>query len=191
MTDPLQTLWKKQPKEEFTMSLADIHARAETFQSRIRRRNWREYIAGVLVAGYYGWVAVTVDEPLIKAGAALIVLASLFVSWTLYKKGRAAKLDETQDLANFHRAELVRQRDALQSVWTWYHLAPFLPGAVVFLAGIAFGPEPDATLAGQVAIFALGAVIIGAVFGGIGWLNARAARQLDAEIAALDRVREG
>ena len=190
--DPLQSIWKTQSKEEFTMSLADIHARAETFQTRVRTRNWIEYIAAAFVIGAFAWMAITMPSPIIKAGALLIALGAAYVCWKLYQLGRAAskaEMDAAQSLADFHRAELVRQRDALRTVWRWY-LAPFVPGMLVFLGGVAFEPALEAPLAARLVIFVTGLGFQAAVFGAVAWLNAVAVKKLDKEIAALDGARE-
>lgn len=173
------------------MSLAEIHARAARFQWRIRWRNSIEYVAAAAVAAFFAWTAATAPAPLIQAGAVLIVLGALYVCWKLYTLGRAAtkaELDQAANLAAFHRAELLRQRAALSTVWRWY-LAPFAPGMVVFLAGVAFAPDLNAPFAAKFLVFALGLGIVGAVFTAIAWLNAQAVKRLDTEIAALDRAR--
>lgn len=171
------------------MSLADIHARAETFQSRIRTRNWIEYVAAVFVIGGFLWMALTMPAPIIKAGALLIALGAAYVCWKLYQLGRAAskaEMDAAQSLADFHRAELVRQRDALRTVWSWY-LAPFVPGMLVFLAGVSFTAANPAPSFARLAIFLVGFGLMAAVFAVIAWINALTVKKLGAEIAALDR----
>jgi hypothetical protein len=191
--DPLQSIWKNQSQEEFSMSLADIHVRAERFQSTIRRRNWIEYIAAATVTAFFAWTAATAPAPMIQAGAVLIALGAVYVCWQLYQLGRAAskaELDAAQSLTVFHRAEMVRQRDALRTVWRWY-LAPFVPGMLVFLGGVAFASDLSAPLVAKLMIFALGVGLAGAVFAAIAWINAQAVKRLDAEIAALDRARDG
>lgn len=193
MSEPnsLQSIWKNQSDESFTMSLADIHARAEKFQTRIRLRNWIEYVASASVAAFFLWTAATIPAPAIQAGAIAIALGALYVSWKLHQLARAASnadLDAAQSLTDFHRAELVRQRDALKSVWSWY-LAPFMPGMLVFLAGVSFEPSLSAPLAAKAGVFALGVAIVGAVFAAIARINAQAAKRLDKEIAALDTRR--
>lgn len=173
------------------MSLADIHARAEKFQARVRTRNWIEHAAAALVIGAFLWFAITMPAPIIKAGALLIALGAAYVSWKLYQLGRAAskaEMDAAQSLADFHRAELVRQRDALRTVWSWY-LAPFVPGMLVFLAGVAFEPALEAPLAARLVIFATGLGSQAVVFGAVAWINALAVKKLDKEIAALDGAR--
>ncbi|MGD9815291.1 MAG: hypothetical protein AB7Q23_08805 [Hyphomonadaceae bacterium] len=188
--DPLQTLWKSQPEEPFTMSLAEVRTRAERFQSRVRRRNWIEYGASVFVVVAFGFMAAANPAPLVKLGALLIIAATLYVCWKLATMARAAAKDEAQSWADFHRAELIRQRDALRSVWRWY-LGPFIPGMVVFVAGTALSLGPTAPLLAKASLFGAGVGFVTVVFVAIGQLNAFAARQIEREIAALDRTRTG
>lgn len=172
------------------MSLAEIHTHAERFQSRIRWRNWIEYAAAAFVVIAFGQIAAAAPAPAIQAGAVLIIVGALYVCWKLYALGRAAtsaERDAAANLADFHRAELVRQRTALATVWRWY-LAPFAPGMIVFIAGVAFVPELEAPLAARLAVFGLGAAFVAAMFGFVAWINALAVKKLDAEIAALDRA---
>lgn len=173
------------------MSLAEIRTHAQRFQTRIRWRNSAEYIAAALVVAAFGWMAFAVPVPTVQAGAILIVAGALYVCWKLNELGRAAtkaEADRASSLADFHRAELVRQRSALNTVWRWY-LGPFVPGLLVFLAGVAFAPELEAPFAARFSIFATGLGFTGAVFAVVGWLNALAVKQLDRQIAALDQAR--
>ena len=82
--DPLQSLWCQQKEETFTMSMAEIHARATRFQSGIRTRNLTEYVAGLLVIGVFGWVAWLVPEPVVRLGAGLIIAGAVYVMWKLH-----------------------------------------------------------------------------------------------------------
>lgn len=175
------------------MSLADVHLHAQRFQSRIRSRNMIEYGAAVFVVAAFAWMAVTIPEPIVRVGAALIILGALYVCWKLNELGRAATRSEldagAQSWATFHRAELTRQRDALRTVWSWY-LAPFVPGMLVFLAGVSFTEANPAPLAARLVVFLAGAGLMAAVFAAVAWINAQAVKKLDAQIAALDQVRE-
>jgi len=187
--DPLQSIWKSQSNEEFSMSLADIHARAEKFQSRVRTRNLIEYVAAATVIAFFIWTALITPALIVRIGAALIVLGALYVCWKLHELGRAAskaELDAAQSLTDFHRAELTRQRQALNTVWSWY-LAPFIPGMVVFLAGVSFEAPPEAPLAAKLVVFLVGIGFVGALFWSVAWLNAQAVKKLDLEIRALDQ----
>jgi len=185
--DPFQSLWANQKQEEFTMSLADIQRRAARLQWRVRLRNWIEYGAAALVIAGFGYIAYLAPVPLVQLGSVLIILGALYVCWKLATLAGAATKDDAQSWADFHRAELVRQRDALQSVWRWY-LGPFVPGALIFLAGVALGLG-DAPLAAKAITFATGAGFMGIVFVAIAQLNAIAAKRISREIDALDTAR--
>lgn len=171
------------------MSLADVHLHAQKFQSRIRNRNMIEYVAAGSVVAFFVWMIATVPEPIVQVGSGLIVLGALYVCWKLYQLGRAATRSEmeagAQSWASFHRAELVRQREALRTVWSWY-LAPFVPGMVVFLAGVSFTEANPAPLPARLGVFLAGIGLMAAVFAVIWLLNAVAAKKLDAQIAAMD-----
>ena len=84
---------------------------------------------------------------------------------------------------------MVCQHQALSSVWSWY-LAPLLPGILVFILATAFSRvDNDLPLPARLAVLGMAIVWISIVFGGVGYINARAAKKLEAEIAALDRAR--
>lgn len=192
--DPLQQLWMQQVQDPFTMSLADVQTHAQRFQSRIRNRNMIEYLAAGFVIAFFGWMIAIVPEPIVQIGAGLIILGALFVCWKLYQLGRAATRSEmdaaAQSWVAFHRAELVRQHQALRTVWSWY-LAPFVPGMLVFMAGVSFTPANPAPFPERLGVFLAGLGLMAAVFAVIALLNAVAAKRLNAEIAALDQVGAG
>ena len=181
----LNRLWQDQPVEEVSMTLDDIRARARKMERTVSRRNLREYAGALVVVVGCGLIAWLVTSVVWIAGSALIVLGTLYVVYHLHKWGTArsmpADLAVTDCLA-FHRAELVRQRDLLRSVWSWY-LLPFVPGWAVIIVGRAI-ERPDRWL------LALGmAVFVGATFFGIGKLNERVARKLQRKIDGLDQAR--
>ncbi|MFN7164613.1 MAG: hypothetical protein ACK4P2_07325 [Hyphomonas sp.] len=172
------------------MTAAQLRQRATRFQSKIRTRNRIEYAAAALVIGVFAWMVFLIPEPMVRAGAGLIILGTLYVCWKLHTLAGASDaggLEHAASLAYFHRAELLRQRTALASVWQWY-LAPFVPGMLVFIGAVAFTPELNAPLITRLTLFATTAAPIAAVFGLVAWLNARAVKALDAEIKALEGV---
>lgn len=187
--DRLQKLWTQQTPEPFAMSLADIHLRAQHFQSRIRVRNWIEYGAGVAVVLGFSAIAWSIPDWGIRAGAALIIAGVIYVMWQLARRAGAATKPAGQSWADFHRAELVRQHEALSTVWRWY-LAPFLPGMVVYAGATASSSAGDLPLPARLMVLVMAIVWISIVFGGVAWINAKAAKKLEADIAALDRARE-
>lgn len=186
--DPLRDLWTSDQGEKFTMSVSELTAKSNRFHTRIQWRNITEYIAAALVIGVFGWIAFLVPVWSIKVGAVLIIAAALYISWTLHRIGGASPPTEPtsgQSLATHHRAALVRQRDALRSVWRWY-LLPFVPGMLVFTLGTTLETASEIPLS---ATFASGAISLGfiaAIFYGVHALNVHAAKKLDAEIDRLD-----
>ena len=188
--DPLQALWANQPQEPFTMTLADVHTRATRFRSTVRNRNIIEYAAAALVIAVFGWMTVLIPVLMVKAGAALIALGALYVCWKLHTlAGASAKseLDAAASVTDFHRADLLRQRVALATIWRWY-LAPLVPGMLLFTGGVAFASDTGLPFAAQLIEFAFSLALTSAVFGAVWWLNQRAVRELDKEIAALDQA---
>ena len=126
-------------------------------------------------------------DAVVKTGAFLIALGAVYVALALHRKARAMNLqpDGGQPLIAFHRAELIRQREALATVPRWY-LAPFVPGILIFMGGVSFAPDTGLPLLDRLSQFGISLAIVSAVFAGVAWLNVRAVKQLDAEIAALD-----
>ena len=187
--DLFQALWAQPQQEAFAMSLADIHSHSRHFQSRVRTRNYTEYAAAALVIVLFGWVAFLVPDAIVKAGALLTALGAAYVACALYRKARAAEWqpDGGKPLMDFHRMELARQRDALATVPRWY-LAPFVPGMLLFVGGVSFASDTGMPLLARAIQFGVSVSIVSIVFVGVAWLNRRAVKQLDAEIAALDAM---
>ena len=191
--DPRRDLRAADKGDKFTMSISDLTARSNRFQSRIERRNLTEYIAAALVVGVFGWLAYIVPVWSIRIGSILIIVAALYVSWKLRQIGSASatpNVASAQTLASHHRDELVRQRDALKSVWRWY-LLPFAPGMLVFMLGTTLETGSNLPIWIELATSAFSLSLMGGLFYGIYALNAHAAKKLDREIDALDSVMEG
>ena len=177
----LKALWRDQQNEETQpLTLEIIHARS--FQSRVGRRNLVEYIACVFVIVTFGSYIVILPPPILKLASALVILGTLIVAWQLHRRG-SARMAPTIDALAFHRAEMVRQRDALRSVWLWY-LGPFVPGTLLFMVGMST-LLPAARLAYHMVL----PVATVAIFAFCWWINMRAARRLQREIDDLDRLK--
>lgn len=181
---PIKTMWRSQETEGFTMSLEEIRARSTKLQRTVRNRNLREYAAAAVIIPIFIVYLVVLPGVVTKIGSVMLILATLFVVWQLHRRGstRTAPLGQSA-LAHmaYYREELVRQRDALRSVVTWY-LAPFVPGFVVFLMGIALEvPSPRRALPYLLLVAGAGA----AVFVGVWLLNRWGASRLQKMIDAL------
>jgi hypothetical protein len=112
--------------------------------------------------------------------------------WQLLRQAKAASIDEVclvTDWARFHREQLVRQRDALRSVWLWY-LAPLVPGGVLHWIAVSQADLARGNVVAALATSAVGILVMVLVFGGIYWLNLKAARNLQAEIDSMDRLNQ-
>lgn len=185
MTPPdhdLKHAWRAQPQTLTALPVAWLEAQVQATRSQIQGRNRREFwaaAAAVPVFGLYLWFFPAWAS---KLGAALVILASLWVMLQIHRRG--ANLPLPEDLAAqalpYQRAQLVRQREALHSVWRWY-LAPLLPGLLLFGAGMY-----DASLGWGLPLGLDGLVLL--VFGGIHAVNRRAAAQLQPQIEALDAL---
>ena len=181
----LNRLWQDQPAEEVSMTLDDIRARARKMERTVNRRNLREYAAALFVVVALGVITWREANVVVIAGSVLVVLGTLYVVYHIHKWGTARSMPAdlaVTDCLEFHRAELVRQRDLLRSVWTWY-LLPLVPGVGVMIVGRAI-ERPDRRL------LSLGAaVFVAGTFFGIGKLNEHVARKLQRKIDGLDQAR--
>jgi hypothetical protein len=188
----IKQIWQSQPTEGTTVTLEDIRGRAGKFQRRVASRNLREYIAGAFVVAAFGFVAWHMSGWMIKLGSVATILATLFVTWELYRRGRARGVPggaTAAGLLAFHREELVRQREALRTVWLWY-IAPFLPGLVLIMLGRYFQVHvAGRPLAMDHMIIAFISIIM-ALVGAILWLlNLWGAARLQNRIDELDKLK--
>ena len=94
------------------------------------------------------------------------------------------------DLVEFHRRQLVRQRDLMKSALLW-SIAPFIPGVVLITLGRWFQfHAPWRSLAWDHEVIILAAVIMALGFGVIWLVNVLAATKLQRKIDELDKLRE-
>jgi hypothetical protein len=188
----VEALWQGQPTEPPHISPEDLRRKMDRFERRIYWRNVREYVAGAFVVaafGYYEWRFPTV---LMRIGSGLMILGTLYVMYELHRRASArtapAELGMSTCL-DFHRRELERQRDALRSVWTWY-LLPFVPGMIVFLAGMAWivlKANPAVMLRALIGLGVMG-IVVAAVFFAVWKLNRWTANKLQSRIDALNAL---
>ena len=181
LPDDIRGVWQNQPVENTPMPLEEIRRKARQFEKRINRRNLREYIGAAIGIAAYTFYIFKFHSLVIRAGSVLVIAGVLYVVFQLYKRASPGQLPADLALTaslEFHRRELVRQRDLLRSVWRWY-IGPLIPGLAVFSAGIM--PHRVGTMVFSVSFFLV-------VFGLIVWVNHRAAVRLDRRIAELDNL---
>ena len=166
------------------MTLEDIRRKALTFQTKIRRRNAREYLfaaAGTILYGVFLWY---LPGLLTKIGSALTLVAIYYVVYQINRDGAARDLPADAaagDCLAFHRRELARQRDLLKRVGLW-HLGPMVPGLALFFAGLWV--EHVQSLKDAV-IMTISVVLMAAVLAVVYWLNVRAANRLQRDLDLL------
>ena len=172
-------IWQQQEREEGTMPLEDIRARAERLDAKTQR--WRALTAALfvlvlIVEGFQVWMEEALLE---RAGDSLTIAAFVYVAYRFRRQRMAAPpvaLGKTNS-AEFYRAELARQRDLSKD--SWGSLLPFVPGVALALFGRGLGERP---LSQTVVIIVFGL----ALFLGAAWWNSYTARRFQHEIDALD-----
>ena len=179
----LQALWQSQALTTNTISLEEIRGKAQRLERLVARRNLREYAAAAVEVPSFGWIMWLGPSSTIRAGAGMVILATVFIVYHLRLRGSASSLPADLGLKSaleFHRLELVRQRDLLRSVWWWYVL-PMLPGMLVMQIGLAL-VHPE-----RLTRIVLYCVVVVGVAAGIHWLNRRGAARIQERI---DRLKE-
>jgi hypothetical protein len=181
----LNKLWQDQPAERLPMTVEDIRNRGGRLEKKVGWRNLREYAGAAFVVigcAAFGWREKNVT---VLIGAAFMVLGTLYVVYHLHRFGAARSMPSDlglTDCFDFHRAQLVRQRELLRGVWWWY-LMPMVPGWALIMIGRAIErPERRLLALGATAVFVVTYVVIGK-------LNERGARLLQEWIDSLDRAR--
>lgn len=190
MTDPLSDLWSGEAAEAHFTEPAALERKQTEFERRVRRRNLTEYLAGGLVIpvfAWIGWLTAQAGEAVLTLGWVLGIAGMVVVLTALRHRAGNLPHRPEADCRSHLRAQLEHQRKALASVPRWY-LAPLVPGVAVVLVGSVLPVARDAGWVPALFAFALPALFVATIFAGIAWLNRRAARALEAEIAALDAL---
>lgn len=185
--DPLKSLWASSGASFEPMTPSELHNLAGKFRTKTLRRNAIEYMAAAIVIAVFGLYCFLIPLTLARLGSVMVILGTMYVVWSLHRRAGSEVLPDVntaESMMAFHRRQLERQRDALNSIFRWYIL-PFLPGALVFIIGTTpeFTSEPT-VLPGIMAVLPrLGfmAVVCFAVW----WINKRAAQKLGDEIKSL------
>lgn len=183
-----RSVWQNQKLEGIRMSADELRRRAGKFQRRIFWRNAREYVAALVVVVFFGFQFWRTPDAVTRAGFVLISAGALYLVWHLGRRGSSRSLPVEMGLASgleFHRRELERQRDLLQSVWRWY-LGPLMPGWVVLAIGMARTNPGHLRNFGL--IFTLYQIIAALFFVFVWHINRRAARKLQQQIDELDAL---
>lgn len=182
MDDP-RNLWQTQEVEEMRISVEELRAKAAKFNSRIRWRNVREYVAALIVIVWVGIGLWKVADTVERIAFALMLAGAIYYVWHLWKWGAAKSVPADlgrADCVRFYQSELARQRDLVGSIWKWA-IGPIMPGLALLNTYLIMFPPASRRFS------VVSAVLQAALVSTIGWLSLRAARRLDRRIAELDR----
>jgi uncharacterized MAPEG superfamily protein len=102
MDDP-RNLWQTQEVEEMRISMEELRAKAAKFNSRIRWRNIREYLAALVAIVWVVTNLWKVSSPVERIAFALMIAGVIYYVWHLTKWGSAKSLP-----ADMGRADSVR-----------------------------------------------------------------------------------
>ncbi len=186
--DPAKQAWQASVAIAGAPPLEEVREGADKFYRTIRRRNLIEYVACVIVVVAFTIYVFWLPHVLQKVGSALVVVATFYAGWQLHRRASAEPPEKagTMPLLLFSRAQMVRQRDALRSVFWWY-LLPFLPGLMLLMSAggaRARGAEAGTLTGGGV----IAMIVTLAMFGFLWWINQVAARKLQRHIDEVDAL---
>jgi hypothetical protein len=173
------------------MQLEEIGVTARTFQAQLRRRRLLEYAAAMVVIAVFAAYAYVLPSWMIKTGLVLSILAMANIIWQRRARTAARPVPEAPAaaLVEFHRAELIRHRDAAGRSWLT-EILPVIPGFVLILAGrlLQFHP-PRTPVAFDTMIVVLASIIavLALVIAALG--RRIVIYKIEKQIDALDRLR--
>lgn len=186
---PIPTWTKAASTADFTDPARLAHYTTR-FERSIRRRNAIEYAAGALVVAAFslaGAQAAIFGLWPFALALWLTVAGTLYVIWKLRRDGSVEPAPSELPCREHLRSQLERQRRLLRAVPRWY-LAPLAPGIVgiygLVIAGVARNHGLMVALEGVW----LPLVATAGFFGFVAWLNFAAAKRIERQIHALDRL---
>lgn len=186
MSDPFVDLWKEQPVVSAVINADVLKNLSKSLRRRLLVRDAIEQTAGLLAMLIFIDIAWLSGDPIVCIAVAIQACGILAVMHNLWRRQRVPPALYAETSLAFHLALLTRHRDAVGSVWRWY-LAPLLPGVIAFSLALAHVTAREAGRFWLLPIMAIIMLVPGAlIFVGVDWMNRRAARCLDREIALLE-----
>jgi len=141
--EEIKKIWTASGTQYFTVdseTVKQLRTQVDRMDKVIRRRDWRESGAAVLVALAFGGMAFWFENVYTIAGCVLIVMASALILWVL-RKSRKQETEEQLPIREHLQAELEfyrKQRQLLKHVLAWYIL-PIFAGLTLFYLGLTNG----------------------------------------------------
>jgi CubicO group peptidase (beta-lactamase class C family) len=184
--EALKKLWQEQrfdapPPVLDEKQIAAMQRKMKKFDRTILWRDWRENIAAIFIALFFGVMFFTGPALMPRIGCVILVLASAFICWyPMHKKRGVAKTAPDAPVTEALECELEKvevQIRLLRSILWWY-LLPLGVGVLVFY----FGMQPQ--VSSKIGFF----ICVTAVYAFIYWLNQRA---VEKQLVPLKREIEG
>jgi hypothetical protein len=189
--DPAKQAWLSSVEIGGPPPLEEVRKGADKFYRIIKWRNRVEYFSCAVAIAVFGYLFATLPHIAHKVGAALVIAAAIFGPWQLHRRASAVSPDlaGTMPIYVFLRGQLVRQRDALKTIFGWYVL-PFLPGLALIVAGNGLDPEIEAA-GPPIWVRWLTLASFGALGALAWWINQLGVRGLQKRIDGIDALMEG
>ena len=162
--DVFRAIWQGQKPPTLQMNTDQLRERARQFETQIRRRNLRDQICFALVALGFAFCTVIGMNPVVRIGAAMIVIWAIYSMYALRRFGSPLNPSDAseQTCIAYHRMQLERQRDIALS-WPW-GVGLAMPGMALFIIGLplysAHPQWPISIVIGGIFVFMYVAIVI-------------------------------
>jgi len=176
--DDMQDVWHSQPADPFRLPADELRRRSVLCEGNKRRAFWAGASLSILSAALCTWFFYRLPYTLPRIGFVLTFIGEVVFLYQWLELRRGAK-EQTGSTAVAYRAQLVRQRELVLSMWKRF-LLPFVPGPAVILLGFLI-PQ-----LGVVPAVALTSAYLASPFAVVIPLAQSRARRIEREIAGLD-----
>ena len=175
--DEAQDDWRRQPADLVRVSPEEVRRRSMLCEDNKRRAFWGGASLSIFCAVLCAWVIYRLPYTVTRIGFVLTFIGEVvfLYQWLGLRRGVEEQAGPT---AAAYRAQLVRQRKLILSMWKFF--LPSVPGPAVILLGFLI-PH-----LGVVPSVALASPFLASPFAVVIPLARRRARRIDREIAELD-----
>lgn len=179
----IQEIWKESGFDIVAPTSDELIRKEARLRAAVYRSNLLEYVAGLLLFAISSYFAIQAASGVALAGWVLTMVATVFIMTNLYFRSRGDGPVFGDDTTAHYLANLIRRRDLLGSIWKWYIL-PLVPGFVLLRIAMHGLVPADQQM------FHYSYDVIALIFAvALDVWNRKRAKELDAEIVAIRRLR--